>query len=160
MRANGRYQWFYLHPHVHTCTKGSSGLLYDPLSGHTLEYTDEPAVTELVARLDGPDNLRVVDYADVSIAHPAVADRKRLGGPFPCRCVVAENRRGGRPQGFRTRNQGGGKPYNDGDDGSFHAGTLRCGGSSRPPHTVQDDGRDPSPCQTCRRAHSPSRSRR
>ncbi|MBP7936443.1 MAG: TIGR04150 pseudo-rSAM protein [Phycisphaerae bacterium] len=74
MPESGRSQWFYLHPHVHTCAQGASGLLYDPLTGHTLEYTNETAITELVASLDGPDNLRVVDYADVSVTQPAVAD--------------------------------------------------------------------------------------
>lgn len=60
MNEQNRSYWFFIDPYVHVSVKNNTVLLYNPLSGKVLEYSNVPRITNLIRRLRSKKNLMVI----------------------------------------------------------------------------------------------------
>lgn len=72
-KAPHHYYWLILDHYVHVSHKGNRVILYNPLNGKILEYTDNETVIGLVKRLHAPANLLVIRLSEGERAEPEIS---------------------------------------------------------------------------------------
>ncbi|MCX6581146.1 MAG: TIGR04150 pseudo-rSAM protein [Candidatus Aminicenantes bacterium] len=65
--------WFYLDNYVHLERLEDRVLLYNSLTGEIREYADNPAVLQLVEKLQAPENLLVVPLGEKELEDPQIS---------------------------------------------------------------------------------------
>lgn len=59
-----RRSWFYIDTYVYIAIKKENLLLYNSLTGKTLEYTNEPKILDLIRKMKSKKNLQVIGITD------------------------------------------------------------------------------------------------